>query len=761
VILKHTTYTGEFPRTNAYLIADHAAQQAVDCDFLDGSLRGTKTDDRILTIAGTNIKSLFVYERSAAQNTYYWQRDVDAVLSPVVNDAYARFYWSDGSGFYVSAGNVGGNGEPSESNRYMVGVPRPASALVRVDADMVLQGVTGYSFELCDERTDGTFSNCTPITGSLTFGPTSGTMTFTARSPQTVNTGGGTTTGETPPATTGTWYLINSAAKAYGVPLPSYATSPIIIWNASVVSYYKDPAGIQPLYLQVTVPSAGDGGDQETQLKRIGDTYWYNTSGTGSTPTTEGPSNQTTTSTTVNSPFIGPALKISMTRAEGGPLQAIIRPNSDDTTWPVELPGYTGSLTVTGTGATSSYTLSISAKQDYIEVRAYTYTYVNQYGEEGAPADPLEIECAENSTIVVRHAAPPTGYCPISKVRIYRTAGSGADYLYVGEYSVASPYQITDSVKNESLGHTLDTMNYYPPSQTLVGLCTMANGIVCGFTGNEVHFSEPYLAYAYNPSAIKPMPHKIKGICPFEGGLYVTTTAEPYIIQGAAPEYMTDMKVAAVQAGVSKGSICNYNGTVVYASSDGLVQLQGTQASLDMSFKFFTRQDWQERYGNKLNNMRLNVHDGSLLVWFDDGTKGFVIRFEEESPSLTQINQRYYAAFRYPLADALYVSDGTYVYAFRSGGGRNNFTWHSKDFVLPKPTNFGVMQFIGTGTMALTVYADGVEKLSRSVTLNDIGSTIVRLPAGFMARRWSYKMVGSAEIYESYLSNSVGELQGV
>lgn len=659
------TFTGEFPRTNANLIADNASQQATDCDFLAGSLRGLSNDDPVAGIAGANIKSLFVYEGGAASGrSYWWNRDVDAVRSPVVNDTYARFYWSDGSNFWVSRGDIGGNGEPSTTNRYLVGVPRPA-AMVVTENKFAFPGVVTATVEICDERSDGTTYNCTPVAVTL---------------------GAHTATGVT--------YHFTARAAA---PVSTVGTS------------------------------------------------------------TELAAGEDTTSTSFIAPTVGPVAKLSITMESGGVLNALVRPDSNKTTWPVELPGISAKLDYNGT----SFTITFGVASNAVEYRAYVCTYVNQYGEEGAPSDPVEVECAEGSSLTLTYAPPPDGYCPITRVRVYRTAsGGGANYLYVGEGIVdALAPTFADAVKSEALGHTLDTMNYYPPSQTLRGITTMANGIVVGFTGNEVHFMEPYLPYACNPNAIKPFPHRVVGICPFEGGLYVTTTADPYIIQGAAPEYMTDMKVPTPQAGVSKGSITSYNGQIVYASSDGLVMVQGLQASLDMSFKFFSRNDWQARYGNKLTNMRLNAHDGSLLVWFDDGTPGFLIRFEEEAASLTRLTQPYYAAFQHPVADALYVSNGNTVYEFRAGTTRKSLTWWSKDFIVPKPTNFGVMQLVGSGALTLTVYADGAVKHTEALTLSDTGMTLARLPSGFLARRWSFKFVGDAEINEAYLANSAGELQ--
>lgn len=59
MIIPLKVFTGEFPRMKPHLLPDFAAQTAVDCDFVDGSLRGCRSDDLVAGVSGSNIKSLF------------------------------------------------------------------------------------------------------------------------------------------------------------------------------------------------------------------------------------------------------------------------------------------------------------------------------------------------------------------------------------------------------------------------------------------------------------------------------------------------------------------------------------------------------------------------------------------------------------------------------------------------------------------------------------------------------------------------------
>jgi len=246
-----------------------------------------------------------------------------------------------------------------------------------------------------------------------------------------------------------------------------------------------------------------------------------------------------------------------------------------------------------------------------------------------------------------------------------------------------------------------------------------------------------------------------------DDGLYVTTIAEPFLVAGVSPDSMTDRRIPAIQAGVSKGSICSVGSTVAYASHDGIVMLRGVDASLDLSFQFFTRETWRDRYLSKMHLMRLNAHDGNVVLWFEDGTPGFLLRTEEGAPSLTKLLDPISAAFMYPVGDALYVASGSGVFEFKGGAKGKAFSWKSKDFILPKPENFGCLQLVGKGAVSFEVFADGVSTHSGTVELSATDRNVFRLPAGFLCRRWAVKLTGvaGAEVTELHLAKTPAELK--
>jgi hypothetical protein len=803
MIVRLNTFSGIVPRLGARQLPEGTAQVAYNCDFSAGTIRGLNDKDPIAGIGGAGIKSIYVHPGGTSYgNTFCWTTEVDAVVSPVVNDQYGRFYWANGTNFYVSRVDGGGTGGVPQYNR-QVGVPQPAAltisasefsfpGLADASSTTSLNDIYAHtSVSIYDERADGTLDNQVSIlTPSWATTPTSATCTFTARAPHAIDNKSTSTQQLTLPDNVsglqvwGQCRLAEWVAPSPGASLGLVATNQTLMvyqfpipWNTAFNAtciYYS--ADVMPDFMHVMYSL--DGGNTYTQesgvyrhrrLMQDGSyvwTNWYSTVGNNPqfdslVPTWPGSTKSTTTAS--DSPFVGPLVQVDFTKASGGKYSAKIRPDSASTTLPEELAGMTAKLTVTGT----SYSISFTASTASQERRAYTYTYVNSFGEEGPPAPPTEVDASANaSTVRIAYSLPTGSYQDISKLRLYRTAaGASASYLYVGEYALSggSPY-ITDTLRSSQLGHTLDTMNYYPPPQTLVGICTMANGIMAGFRGNEVWFSEPYLPYAWNPSAAKAFPHAITGICPFEGGLYVTTTAYPYIVTGAAPEYMTDAKVPAIQAGVHRRAIVNAGPYVVYASNDGLVMARGLDASLDISQKFFTRQDWRARWGNNLNNIRLNVHDGCLLIWFANGAQASLLRMDDAEPYLTDLAEGYTAAFPHPTADALYISNGSSIYAFRAATTRMSPVWQSKEFVSEVPISFAALQLFGTGYAQVQVFAGGnLISLNTLSSLTLTGSTVMRLPSGTKYRQWSVYIVGNSttNVEEVVLATSMAELKSV
>jgi hypothetical protein len=671
---------------------------------------------------------------------------------------------------YVSNRTLGTSGqEPSGTNKYLVGVPRPSGAMVDTRTTFHIPGIVlGQPFNLtmfC-ESPDGTRSE------EATAHPVVTTNTPAAFKFQ-VSMSGLTCAAAT--ATSGTSSGVGPALLigVAEVPDKNFDGQEVTAIQAAVEVYQRGAELLFRFNKPVEPNNVVASNMNLIHVKYNGTTYTYNswnedTLFPASTDklwfsTVEGAQEPTSTLTSQSASATLPVVSWTFTRLDGGTGTVLFR--SDGAQLPTEMSGLEADVTRAGDVMTVTLRTSAAAT----ESRAYTYTYVNNYGEEGDAAEPVVLDCVNGQAVTLSYTPPGThSYNPISKIRVYRTAtgSQSTEYLFVAEVDVnTTAPSVTDEVKTENLGEPIATTGFLPPESGLVGLCNMGNGILAAFKQgeNEVHISQAYLPYAWKSANIITTPGVVKGICPFENGLYVTTTAEPIVITGVDPDSLTNQIVPALQAGVSKGSICNVGPYAAYASHDGIVLLRGLDASLQMSQKFFTRDVWRERYGNKLSVIKMAAHDGNLLVYFTDGTAPFLIRFDEENPSLTALTTPVTCHAINPYADALYVVSNGTLREFKGSSSRLAYTWHSKDFITPTPTNFAFMQMVGSGTVTVKVYADGVLKHTKTTGLATHERIVFPLPSGFLARRWSIEVAGAADSYvtEAYLVNAVAELQGV
>ena len=791
------TFSGEVPRAQPHLLPDNAAQEATDCDFTAVSLTGLPDYVFRQSTAALSIKSAFCYANSdngpLNVRYYAWQTDADVVRGPVADDAYDRMYWTAAPDYRIHVtrdSTLGSSSEPDPAKSYWAGVPAPEFAPAATTTSLSYSGSELTDVVAICETESGTrlsaqsIFNTTYAATFLTRNASELSMSFNysaacrVRSTEPANSAGasGLPTGFTligisqvhlgmqflgstevqgnfdNSANYLNWIWIHRYAMT-GVPinLPTFSYQ-----GAEYVRYddwqdaplgatlFKPVTGAYFTYGEMTL-TAGTGVRNEyiagyTAYHNIGG-GWYCTNASAASP-----GNTASASTMAVELYFGGSkvtLRESATRSTFG------------------LSGYTGYFQYSP-GKLSIF-ISATSSASAVEQRVYAYSYVNIFGEEGPLSPPLEIPVNEGHAVALTlRGLTSTSYAPIDKIRLYRSATgtNTSELLFVDELENTNSTVYTDSKLASVLGAANSTTNYFPPEAGLRGLIALPNGILVAFKGNEVHVSEPYLPYAWNPENIIPTQETVVSVCAAEGGFYITTLGHPYFVSGLTADAMASVKLDAIQAGVSKGSICNIGPAVLWASHDGIVFARGGAASMDWSFNFFTRKVWRDLYESRLHLMRFNAHDGHLVVWFEDGYPGFVVKFDETQPSLSKLLRGFYAAAVDPQRDELLVSlNGRDLSGFKAGAP-GAFVWHSKDFLAPKPTNFGAVQVVGDGSATIHCYADGVLRQSKATTFDKKG-TVYRLPSGFLARRWSFRIEGQGVIDEFNVAVSPLEFTSV
>lgn len=392
-----------------------------------------------------------------------------------------------------------------------------------------------------------------------------------------------------------------------------------------------------------------------------------------------------------------------------------------------------------------------------VETRAYVYTMVNTYNEESAPSPANIVSLTYMDYVDVTTALPSfTGYTPRASTNIYRTFGTNPTYFKITTTDLGSNVYKDETYKASDIGVPLPSLDWDIPETGMSGLVAMPNGFFAAYKNNMLYFSEPFRPHAW-PYAMS-FPNNIVGICPDAQSLVVTTNTGAYMVLGSTPSNMAQQKLPLPQAGIAQRLMINLEGAVAYASADGIVLVQGSQSTMTLSQKFYSREDWRLTFSSISDDARFGYTDGYLVMVSSQEAKGIIIRLDEAAGTLTQFNETFDSMFYLPITDTLYYSKGANVYRFRdASAGYYTLDWWSKDFTMPNYINFGAFFIRCTASTTVTIYVDGTSWH----TFTAAATGYYRLPAGKRALRWSVRVQTTGKIEEIAMAESMSEFRNV
>ena len=369
-----------------------------------------------------------------------------------------------------------------------------------------------------------------------------------------------------------------------------------------------------------------------------------------------------------------------------------------------------------------------------IQTRYYLVTFVSDRGEESAPGTPSAEQIVDqySSTVVTQPTVPSSRN--ITKWRIYRSASAGdlTTFQYVTEARFETT-TYTDTVTDEACAEIIETIDWPVPVSGLKGLVSMPNGIMAAFKDNTLHFSEPYVPYAFPVKYQITTEFPIVGLGVYGQTLFVGTTGNPYLVSGSDSASMSAVKLESNQACVAQRSIATVPGGVIYASPDGLCYVSGPVVRV-ITRGIYTRDDWQQ-----LNPTTIfaAIHEDIYYFFCDETVAGSPVRkcyaFDVQNTKLGRVSNTatVTAIYSEMQTDALFVADGANIIRVFTTGSRTG-VWKSPVIIMPAQTPMAWLRVFfrdNTSTSAVVKwYADGELRHTATVT----NSTPVRLPAG----RW-------------------------
>lgn len=231
-----------------------------------------------------------------------------------------------------------------------------------------------------------------------------------------------------------------------------------------------------------------------------------------------------------------------------------------------------------------------------LETRAYIFTYVSEWGEESAPSPASAlIEIDQNDTVNVTRAAsavaPPYG--PLTHWRLYRssTTNIGAAYQLVDEIVIGT-LTYNDAKLQEELQEVCPSLTWVEPPANMIGLVGLPNGIMAGFFGKTLCFSEPFHPYAWPVEYQLTIEYNGVALGVFGQTLVALTEGNPYYASGADSASMSAQKLESTQSCVSKRSAVSAEGAVIYASPDGICAAGPAGVEL-LTLGAYDKFDWQ------------------------------------------------------------------------------------------------------------------------------------------------------------------------
>lgn len=456
---------------------------------------------------------------------------------------------------------------------------------------------------------------------------------------------------------------------------------------------------------------------------------------------------------------------------------------------------------------------------DLLSSRMYAYTLVSNLGEESEPS-PLtkSIDWKPGQTVTLSGFKTSSPNRTITHQRIYRSqtgTSGGTDLFLIAERPVsADPF--VDEVPSDEFMERLPTRNWNPPPEGLKGAITLPNGMIAAFKGKDLYFCEPWIPHAWPESYVLTCDYEIVGLGAYSNTIVVATKGNPYIVTGNMPETMVMEKLELNLPCINPLGIQDLGYTVVYPSNEGLVTVTNGTASVTTT-SLMSRDGWQammphEMFSGQFNSRYFSSynyidvagqqHYGTLIFDFT-GEQPFIIRgqFSANAYFFDKVNGKLY-----------YLEDrGIYEYDSFYSVNETQF-WKSKEFVLPRPVNFGaILVEVDPGiseeeqaileqeydaaiarneelmelplmgelngasynhvavngdiledvpdinrNISVHIYADG-----RMVATINKYNVMARLPSGFLARKWEVSVSGDMPVTQITLATTGIELMEV
>lgn len=257
---------------------------------------------------------------------------------------------------------------------------------------------------------------------------------------------------------------------------------------------------------------------------------------------------------------------------------------------------------------------TISCSESYgrqCSARTYVYTFVNIFGEEGAPSPASrQVTVADGTAVAVSGFSVPDNVYGVESINVYRTATvmrdgtektqePGTEFLFVANIPLGTA-TYADTVLEKMLGEVITVENNREPPADLRHITYLrGTGVLSGVTTNQVHFCQAYQPSNWPAEHDLTLPYNIVHAVSLGSKLFVTTDSYPYVIDGAQncePKKCrgvddVNTPLPDISCGHVHGAISTPFGAI-YSSKDGIVLVNPNAEFQIISSAWFSTDDW-------------------------------------------------------------------------------------------------------------------------------------------------------------------------
>lgn len=435
---------------------------------------------------------------------------------------------------------------------------------------------------------------------------------------------------------------------------------------------------------------------------------------------------------------------------------------------------------VVGTGDLDPDTGENTAPQT---TRSYVVTFINEFGEESAPSPGGEATGAtDQDWLIDQIPQPPApgGKPNYSKVRLYRsvtTTTGSTDYYKVVDLNLGI-LSYTDILDDTVVGGQtfLETAGWTNPPTDMQGIAAMANGIIAGFKGNTLYFSENYRPHAWPDNYRITTEYPIVGMAAVGDSLVVATTGRPAVVSGTKSAMMSFSQNMAPLPCLCRRSIVAAPDGIYWASENGLVRV-GLDGQDVITGDLISRDIWRNQY---LPDRQHAVFHNGIYTAFRNivGTGDDVFMFAPLAQSKTgvvfgDLGVNIWNIGIEPWTNKCWIITGSSGSMLLSewkdvAAARLSYTWTSKRFPIPKPINFAVMSvYLDNAAGApVTIKASCLLRGKTTDVWKEVWTRTVtrsgreyKCPDGFKSDLWQFEFTGQAPVQEFQIAQFVQELK--